>query len=107
MRNYLRLLFMFVLMAFATALPVLADGFDEVVVSFEMGIPNAPPEVTPPDIRIESAYYNLEKHFPADALSRHETPIDQLIPRPGWQSESAREVYNEKKKLLLSQERRS
>ena len=103
MRNYLNMLFLFVLMAFATALPVLADGFDDVVVNFDMGIPNAPPEVTSPNIKIESAYY-LENILPADAITRHATPLDQLMPRPGWQSESARETYNKKKEGILYHE---
>lgn len=102
MKNYLYLLFVGFFMMLFVSVPVLADGFDDVKIHFEMGIPNAPPEINPPDIRIESVYY--VKQITLEETPAYALPMDDLLPRPGWQSESARQAYNDKKQLLLSQE---
>ena len=101
MKNYMYMLFLSVLMIFVTAIPVLAENLDEVVINFNLVVPDAPPEILPPDIRIEAIYFIDNQK---EVTETHSLPIDQMIPKPGWQSDSAREAYNEKKKLLLSQE---
>lgn len=101
MKKYFYSLLMGLFLMFIMAAPVLAIQFDEVLVSYDVGIPNTALEVQAPEFKIESAYH-IENTF-YEEIETFSVPLDQLIPRPGWQSESAREAYHEKLKYLVSQ----
>lgn len=104
MKKYFYSLLMGLFLMFIMAAPVLAIQFDEVLVSYDVGIPNASIEVQAPDLRIESVYHVESLSF--EERQNHAAPLDQLLPRPGWQSESARETYHTKQKDLISKNRR-
>ena len=102
MRNYLYLLSMSVCLMLITAVPVLANDFDQRVYSFELMVPHAPPNIDPPLI-IFQADQNINYFYDADPLPGHPLPIESLIPRPGWQNNSAANAYIIKKREILAQ----
>lgn len=86
MKNYFYSLFVFAMLVFMTAIPVLASDFAQTEVSFVMGAPPSIVTMEPPQIAYEISYHYAETQ---EQFRPEPRPREDFLIRPAWQSESA------------------